>query len=168
MIKVFPRNVVRFAFLVLLQVLVLNNIQINGYINPYMYVLFIILLPFETPGWLVLVLSFLMGFSIDIFTKSIGIHTSATVFVGFVRPLVLSLIAPRDGYDAGSFPRVYYYGSFWFLKYAAVLIFAHHLFLFYVEIFRFTDFFHTLFRVVLSSIFSLVLVYISQFIIFRK
>lgn len=168
MIKVLPRNILRFIILILLQVLILNNIQINGYINPYLYILFIILLPFETPGWLVLMLSFLLGFSIDVFTKTPGMHTSATVFMGFLRPLVLKTISPRDGYESGTFPRVFYYGSIWFLKYAGFLVLAHHLFLFYVEVFRFDEFFQTFLRVLLSGSFSLILIFFSQFIIFRK
>ena len=47
-------NTLRFIFLVLLQVLILNNIQLSGYLNPFLYVLFILMLPFETPKWLVL------------------------------------------------------------------------------------------------------------------
>ena len=168
MIKVLPRNIIRFIILVLLQVFILNNIQINGFINPYIYILFILLLPFETPEWMVLMLSFFLGFSIDIFTKTPGMHTSATVFMGFLRPLILKAISPRDGYDSGSYPRIYYYGSVWFLKYIGLLILSHHLFLFYVEVFRFEDFMHTFFRVILSSVFSLVFIFISQFIIFRK
>lgn len=168
MIKIFPRNVLRFIVLVLLQVLVFNNIQINGYINPYIYVLFILLLPFETPGWLILLVSFALGFSIDLFAGTIGIHTSATLFMGFVRPLILTLLSPRDGYDPGTFPRVHYYGPLWFLKYAAILVFTHHLFLFYIEVFRFADFFHTLFRVVLSTLFTLLIVFLSQYVIYRK
>ena len=51
MTVVFVRNIIRFVFLVLLQVLILNNIQFSGYINPYFYIYFILLLPFDTPRW---------------------------------------------------------------------------------------------------------------------
>ena len=34
MIKLFGRNIIRFVILVLVQILVLNNIQISGYIVP--------------------------------------------------------------------------------------------------------------------------------------
>ena len=135
MIEILQKNILRFIILVLVQVLIFNNIDLSGYINPYIYVLFILLLPFETPGWLLLVLGFLLGLSIDIFQDSLGVHIVATVFMAFLRPSVLKIIAPRDGYESGTYPRVYYYGSSWFLKYAAILIFAHHLVLFYIEIF---------------------------------
>ena len=75
------KNIIRFVVLVFIQVAILNNIQISGFINPYMYVLFILLLPFETPNWILLVLSFFLGLSIDIFSNTLGMHASASVFM---------------------------------------------------------------------------------------
>lgn len=158
----------RFFLLVLLQVLVLNNIQFSGYINPYMYILFILVLPFETPGWLLLVSGFLLGISIDLFANTPGMHASATVFVAFLRPHVLKLIAPRDGYEGGEKPGIKDLGLEWFLKYSIVITVAHHLFLFYIEVFRFAGFFHTMGRVLLSSIFTLILIVLSQYLFYRR
>lgn len=168
MIKILPRNIIRFIALVLAQVLVFNNIEINGYINPYIYILFILLLPFETPKWIVITLGALLGLSIDIFSETIGMHMAATTFMAFLRPFVLSVFAPRDGYESGTFPRVAYYGFQWFFKYAAVLILAHHLVLFYIEIFRIHDFFITFLRVVLSALFSISIIVLSQYFVFRR
>ncbi len=163
-----PRNILRILILVLFQVFVLNNIQFSGFVNPYMYILFILLLPFETPGWLLLSLGFVLGLSIDLFANTPGLHASATVFMAFLRPMILDYFAPRDGYVPGTFPRVFYYGFGWFFQYAAILVLAHHFFLFYLEIFRLSDFFITFRRVIFSSIFTLFLVMISQYFIYRR
>lgn len=168
MIEVLPRNIFRFLVIVLIQVLVLNNVQLSGYINPYFYVLFILLLPFETPAWLLLLLGFGLGFTIDLFMYTYGLHAASTVLMAFMRPHVLNYFAPHDGYEPGTFPRIFYYNTGWFLKYAAILIFIHHLSLFYLEVFRLSDFFHTLFRVVMSSMLTIILVVLSQFVMFRK
>ena len=168
MIKILSRNIIRFLFLVFIQVLIFNNIQISGLINPYVYVIFILLLPFETPKLALLGLAFLLGISVDLFANTPGMHSTATVLMAFLRPYVLSIIAPRDGYETGTFPRVYYYGFFWFLKYAAILVTIHHLTLFYLEIFRLTDFFTTFFRSVISSAFSITFIVLSQYFIFRR
>ncbi|MFP4023455.1 MAG: rod shape-determining protein MreD [Thiohalospira sp.] len=167
MIKIVPRYLFNFILLVLLQVFVLNNIQFSGYINPYIYVVFILTLPFETPKWLLLVLGFSMGITIDLFSNTIGMHSSATVFMAFLRPFVLKIISPRDGYESETYPQLRYYGGSWFLKYSIILVFAHHLFLFYIEVFRFSDFFATLLRVILSSFFSILLIVIGQYF-YRK
>ncbi|MDX9696147.1 MAG: rod shape-determining protein MreD [Bacteroidales bacterium] len=163
MIKQIPRFILNFFVLVFLQVLLLNNIQLGGYINPYVYILFILALPFETPKWLLLVLGFLLGLSIDLFSNTIGMHSSATVFIAFLRPFVLKIISPRDGYDSETYPTVSFYGANWFIKYAAILVFAHHLFLFYIEVFGFSGFFSTLLRVILSSLLSILIIFISQY-----
>jgi rod shape-determining protein MreD len=168
MINLLARNVGRFIVLVLFQVLVLNNIQFSGYVNPFMYVLFILLLPFETPLWLLLTSGFLLGLSVDIFSNTLGLHASASVFMAFMRPYVLRVISPRDGYETGTYPRVFYYGLTWFLNYAIILVVMHHLFLFYFEVFRFSEFFRTLLRVILSSSFSIMIIVLSQYIIYRK
>jgi rod shape-determining protein MreD len=163
MIKLFPRYLMSFILLVFLQVFILNNIQFSGYINPYIYILFIIALPFETPKWALLILAFILGLTIDLFSSTIGMHCSATVFIAFMRPYILKVISPRDGYESETLPQLKYYGVNWFIKYSTVLIFAHHFVLFYIEVFRFSNFFTTFVRVVLSSIFTIILVLISQF-----
>ena len=168
MIKVFFRNVLRFITLVLIQVLIFNNIQISGYLNPYIYILFILLLPFETPKWIQLVLAFLLGLSVDFFTNTPGMHAAACVFMAFVRPYILRFIAPREGYETGTFPRLYYYGFNWFFKYTFILVLAHHFFLFYIEVFRFSNFFDTFSRMALSTLLSVTFIILSQFLIYRK
>ena len=168
MINFLYRNIGRFIVLVLIQVLILDNIQFSGYVNPFIYVLFILLLPFETPNWLIILLGFVLGLTIDLFSNTIGMHAFATVFMAFLRPYVLKIIEPHDGYEPGTFPRLYYFGFTWFLKYSIILVFLHHLFLFYIEVFRFTDFFSTLMRVILSVLFSMVIIVLSQYFILRK
>lgn len=81
MIRDFGKYAIMFVSLVLVQVLILNNIQFSGFVNPYVYVLFILLLPFTIPGYLLLGLSFLMGISIDIFSNTLGLHAAASVFL---------------------------------------------------------------------------------------
>jgi len=168
MIKLLSRNIGRFLILVLIQVFILNNIQISGYINPYFYILFILLLPFETPNWSLPIIGFLLGLSVDLFTHTPGIHASATVLVAYLRPFIFRMISPRDGYEPGSFPRIFYYGFEWFLKYTVIMVAVHHFFLFYIEVFRLTDFFTTFLRAVVSSIFSILLIVLSQYFIYRR
>lgn len=163
MIKQLVKYLVAFVLLVLIQVLILNNIQLGGYVNPYLYVVFILILPFDIPKLLLIIISFLLGLSIDIFTSTLGMHIAACVFMAYLRPYVLKILAPRDGYEPETLPLVADYGFTWFLKYAAILIFAHHLFLFFVEVFRFSDFFRTLWRTISSSMFSLFIVIVSQY-----
>jgi len=168
MIRGVYQNIFNFVGLVILQVLILNNIELSGFINPYFYILFILLLPFETPKWLLLVSSFALGFSIDLFSHTLGMHAFACVFVAYLRPYLLKVIAPREGYDAGTTPGVRYFGLDWFMKYAIIIVFAHHFTLFFIETFKFHQFFSTLFRVILSSIFTLIIIFLSQLLMVKR
>ncbi len=162
------RNIIRFVVVVLFQLLVMDNVMISGYMVPYVYVLFILLMPFETPRWLQLIAGFLLGLGIDIFEHTPGIHTAATVLMAFVRPYLLELLAPRDGYEPDTFPRIHYYGFLWFLKYTVILVALHHFALFYLEVFQLKEFLGTLLRVILSTLLSTSTIVLSQYFVFRK
>jgi hypothetical protein len=169
MVEIITNNTGRFLSLVLLQCLILNNVNFTGLdINPFLYVLFILLLPFETPDWLLLTLSFALGITVDIFSDSFGIHAASTLVVGFLRPTILEISSPREGYDKGTAPRVHYYGMNWFFRYTLILIFAHHLSYYFFDAFSFNNFFITIGRIALSSIFTTSLIILSQYIIFRR
>jgi rod shape-determining protein MreD len=155
-----------FILLVLAQVLLFNNIQFSGYVNPYVYIIFILLLPVEIPAALTLLLSFGIGITIDFYSGSSGMHAFASTFAGFVRPFVLRSILPRDGHDPGIQPSMANHGFRWFLLYAAIIVFVHHTALFFIETFRVMDFFRTFLRVILSSAFSLMFIMIIEF--YRK
>lgn len=151
-----------FILLFLLQILLFNNIQFSGYVNPYVYIMFILLLPVEIPSWLLLLLSFTIGFIMDLFSGTPGMHTSASVLAGFVRPYILRLISPRDGYEPGSVPSMMVYGVRWFFLYSLLIVLVHHTALFYLEVFRFVDFFRTMLRVLLSSLFSVTFILLIE------
>jgi len=168
MIKDLGKYVIMFVVLVLIQVLILNNIQFSGFVNPYVYILFILLLPFSIPGYLLLGLSFLIGISVDIFNNTPGLHAGATVFLGFLRPGIANLISSREIIEKGNTPNMKQLGFASFLKYTIIAVFFHHLFLFYAEAFSFGEFFYTLLRVVLSSAFSILIILASQFILFKN
>lgn len=154
MINSILRYGVIIVILLLLQVLVMNYIQFSGFVNPYVYIMIVLLLPYEIPSWMLLIISFMTGLVIDLFSGSPGMHASATLLAGFSRPYVLRIIAPRDGYESGSDLSMTSFGARWFLVYTAIIVVIHHTALFYLEVFRFTDFFRTLLRVILSSAFS--------------
>ena len=161
------KNTVRFVLLVLLQVLIVQNIRLGSYIILFPYILFILLLPFETPKLLVMLIAFITGLTIDLFYDTAGMHAAVCTFIGFIRFFILKLLAPREGYDAGLSPTIQSMGSVWFITYSASIIFIHHLLFFYFEIFRFSEFFSTLLRVILSSIGTFVFVYVIQFLFYR-
>jgi len=164
MITKIIQNLFRFIFLVLLQVLVLNHIQWSGYINPYVYLVFILLLPYETPKWLLLLSGLILGLTIDMFGNTSGMHAAATVLMAFARPRILQLIAPRDGYETETKLTPFVMGFKWFITYVSMAVLIHHLFYFYIEAFRFSEFFFTFFKAIFNSIITILLIILGQYI----
>lgn len=161
------RNVFRFVFLVLLQVLILNNIQFLGFINPYLYILFIMLLPFRISKWALLCSGFLLGLIIDFFSNTGGLHCASAVFLAFLRPAILKTIASNIDYDDLTEPNVFDLGIKWFLLYSVLMTLTHHSFLFVLEIFRLSEFFYTFVKIVFSSVFTIILVFVSQYFFYK-
>lgn len=143
-----------FVLLVALQMLVFNNIQFSGYINPYIYVMLIIILPLSMPSWLLLVVAFIAGFTIDVFSGTMGVHTFATVMAGFARPWIITLNMTHDAADPDTSPSVQNNGLRWFFLFTLMIVLVHHLSLFYVEVFSLAGFFRTFLRVLLSTLFT--------------
>jgi hypothetical protein len=161
-------NFVRFFFLIALQVLILNHINLGGYVNPYLYIYFILLLPFATPKWMLLISSFALGIGIDLFTNTIGLNAAACVIMAFARPFVISRISSGPESLIGDTPSLRNQGMSWFLYYSIALVVIHHFSLFYLEVFRFSEFFSTFARVMLSSTFTILLIMVSEYLFFSK
>lgn len=168
MINVIAKQLLRFVFFILLQVLVLSNIQFNGFVNPYLYVFIILMLPFATPVWLVLVISFLTGITIDMFLNSMGIHAAATVLMGYSRSYILRFFSPREGYESSTEPTLHYLGATWYLSYSILLVLIHHITYFMIEAFNVNEFKLTMYRIFFSVLFTEALLFISQMMIYKS
>lgn len=166
MIRILSKYGIMFVTLVLVQILILSQVQFSGFFNPYIYVLFVLLFPLNSPRWAALVFAFLIGFVIDVFSNTLGVHSAATVFIAYIRPFVLRLISNRE--DDRDYPGLSRSNPGWFITYAFFMVFIHHLILFYLEVYTFSHFFNTLYRVVLSTFFSVIVIILSQFLVFKE
>ena len=159
---------IRFIILVLLQVLILNNIQFSSILNPFLYVYFLITLPVDFRPSLALVLGFLLGLTIDLFCQTLGMHAIATTFAAFCRPYILQFMSPRDGYEFSRETSVKQLGWLWFTTYAGLMVLAHHLTLFLVEMFRMSGIINTIGKTIGSSVLTLILVLVIQFVFVKR
>lgn len=153
----FLQNIVRFILLILIQVFVLNNIRFLGFINPYIYVLFIFLLPVKFPRWMSLILAFIIGIIIDAFSNTYGIHAFSAVLIAFLRnPVINIFISIEEG--ANPVPSFYTFGVGAFIKYIVTLVIIHHITFFFLEIFGFENFGQTLLKIILNAFFTIVII----------
>jgi len=148
-------SILRFVVLILAQALVFNHINFMGSINPYPYILFIILFPVNNNRTLFIFLSFMLGLFLDIFSDSGGVHAAACVTVAFIRPAVLKF----------AFGMIYEHQSIKFnntefgnrVIYFSILIVIHHLTMFLLEIFNMSNIILVFQKTLFSSIFTLTL-----------
>ncbi|MDB5122875.1 MAG: rod shape-determining protein MreD [Mucilaginibacter sp.] len=168
MIKAVFVNLVRFVVLVFLQVFLLKNITLYNLSTPYLYILFILLLPFETPNVLLFILAFILGITIDAFYDTPGLHAAACVLVAFVRILFISITVQKDGFDNEPEPTLSIMGLRWFFTYALVLTLFHHFFLFNLEAFNISELQYMIGRVIMSALFTVFLMLMSGLLFFRR
>ena len=133
------KNIMRFVLFVSLQVFLLNKINFFGYLNPYIYILFILLLPFRIQGWLLLLLGFATGLVIDMFANTPGLNVAATVLLAFMRPVVINLVGKRPDYEQSGEPSMREMGFKWFFPYALLLVLIHHFALNFIDVFSFHE-----------------------------
>jgi len=156
----------RFILLVFFQVLIFNHINFLGYINPYIYILFIALFPIRNNRILILLVSFILGLSIDLFLDTGGIHAAACVSIAYLRPILLKF----------SFGTSYEHQTIRFdsldfgakLTYMTLLTLVHHFILFSLEIFSISKVILVLQKTLFSSIFSIILIILITIIFSRK
>lgn len=156
-------NIFRFIILVALQVLVFNNIKLFGYLDPFPYVLFIILYPVNSSKSLLLFMSFLLGLTLDMFSDTGGIHATACLILAFIRPSIFKFsfglsyeyqtikIADKITYERISF--------------IVFSVFIHHFIIYMLELLRFGLFLDIFLRTILNTIFTTLICILTIYLI---
>ncbi|MBO0321463.1 rod shape-determining protein MreD [Muricauda sp. CAU 1633] len=148
-------NTMRFVLLVLTQVLIFNNLHFMGYINPMVYVIFFYWYPIKGNRALFMVISFLLGFIIDIFSDTLALHSIASLTVAYARPVLMRFC----------FGVNYEFQNFSFknttkvqrLTFLGLLILIHQMVFFSLEILSISHFLLILKKVFTTGIVTLVL-----------
>lgn len=161
------KYIVWFIAIVLAQTLLFNNIFFAGYLNPYIYLIFILFLPVNTSRVLLLIASFILGWCIDIFENSGGVHIAASVVLGFVRPYLLKLSIQRQESEIENL-QIQRLPILTYSIYTLLAIFIHHLILFTIEAFSFSGFGTTLLRTLYSSLFTFLFILVVRLWNFRR
>lgn len=160
-------NTLRFIGLLLLQVLVIDNIRLGYYIHPYVYVMFIFLLPFNIQKWLLLILGFFTGLTVDLFNGTPGLNAAATVFIAFIRPYVINSMTRRKDINMNDEPSLNNMGFSWFIVYSIILLTAHNLLLFLLEAFSFKLLGVVILQTLISVFSSITIIFIIL-LLFKK
>lgn len=155
-------NIARFILLIAAQVVIFNNFNLFGFVNPYPYILFIMLYPVNGNRNVLLLTSFLLGITMDMFSNSGGVHAAACVILAFSRPFIFKFsFGLSYEYQTVRLDDVLTPERFSFILIAVTI---HHFTLFLLEVFRLVFFWDVLLRTLLSTIFSIVICIILIYI----
>ncbi|MDP4283928.1 MAG: rod shape-determining protein MreD [Bacteroidota bacterium] len=164
------KNIIRFSLFILVQVFVLNQIPpLHQLVTPYIYFLFILWLPFKMGRRTQMLLGFTLGFTLDCFTKTYGLHTAPCVLIAYLRPFLINLLISQEGAETNyNEPSIKSMGFTPYFTYLAILTFIHHTFLFFLEALQTGGYFYFIIKSLLSTAISLILILLVELIFPRK
>jgi rod shape-determining protein MreD len=159
----FLTNIFRFIILIALQILVFNNIKLFGYLNPFPYVLFIILYPVNSNKSLLLLSSFLLGLTLDMFSDTGGIHATACLILAFIRPYIFKF----------SFGLSYEYQTIKISEkisskrifFILISVYIHHFIIYTLELLRFGLILDIFLRTLLNTLFTTIICILTIYLI---
>lgn len=158
-----------FALLIaLVQIMLLKNVALFGVALGFLYLMILLDLPISIKPTILILISFGLGFLIDIFYDTLGMHSAAATFLGFIRPFWIKAVSPTGGYDDNNRPNLQEMGLGWYLTYSLPLIFIFSLVFFSADLWGTGDLFKTLNKSFFSSIFTVVLAILVQLLFFKR
>ncbi len=168
MAKILAYNLVRFVVLIALQVFLFKNIGYYNFATPFPYILFILLIPVGTPNFLLFLLAFLTGLTVDAFYDTLGVNAAACAALAWGRILLVRITLQTDHYENYITPLWGNVPFRWYFLYITTLTLFHHSVLFMMEVFSFHQFHYTLIRIFLSCIFTVVIILLFSLLFYRK
>ena len=149
------RNILTAILLIIVQTIIFNNINLLGYLNPFVYIIFVAYYPIKNDRLFFIFISFIIGLLIDVFSDTIGLHAAASVTIAYLRPSVLKV-----SFGLAYIHQVIKFENIDFknkLIYLSFLTIIHHTVLFSLEVFNLSKTLFIFDRVIMSSIFTVTL-----------
>lgn len=145
-------NIIRFAAVLLLQVLVIDQLQFSSYCRPALYIYFLLSLPITLPRWAELLLAFATGLVLDAFGNTLGLHAFACTLTGYIRPFLIKNWVSEENRIAGMTLSLRTVGTGIYIRILATITVIHHCVLMGLEAFSLTGWWILAIRIVVSSI----------------
>lgn len=155
------RQAILFVLYAAIQVFFAKNVELFGLAFCFLYINFILTLPLYTDKLVLLISSFALGFIVDNFYDTLGIHSAACVLIAFLRPYVIDLLSSKNELYELS---VRGSNLVWFGTYTLILTLIHHSVLFFLEQFNFQLVLYTLTKIIASTLFTVLVVLIIQYL----
>jgi len=162
MIRQWVRILTSFVIFVILQALVINNIRLFGVVSAFVYIYVILKLPVDLNRLSIIMISFLLGLVIDMFSNTSGMHAATCTFVGFIRQPLLERLVDMKEIQEGGIPSFRLFGYSSFIRYVLIMTSLHVIILFLTESFEFFQSWYMIMRMVSSIFLTCVLIFIIE------
>jgi rod shape-determining protein MreD len=164
------KNIIRFALFILIQVFVLHKIpSLHRFVTPYLYFLYVLWLPFRMSRFALMVLAFVFGLTLDYFLNTPGLHAAPCVLIAYVRPFLINMLVSNEGAEQNyASPSITSMGWAPYATYVLVLTLLHHGYLVFLEWMQFGSFLYFLGKVTATTGISLLLILVTELLVFRK
>jgi hypothetical protein len=164
------KNIFRGIFFIAIQVFVLSRVTpLSQYITPYIYFLFLLWLPYSINRWLLLVLGFAYGLTLDSFLGYAGLHAAPCTLIAYLRPFLINLFIAQETTEQNYIePSIKSMGATPYAIYITLLTIIHHTLLVLIEWLQFGSFFYFALKVIATTVISLLLILITELLFYRK
>ncbi len=164
------KNIIRFLLFVFVQIFILNEVPLlHQFIQPYLYFLFILWLPFSLNRVWLMIIAFFFGLTIDYFTHNLGLHAAPCVLIAFLRPTILGVLIAKETTELQyAEPSIKSMGFGPYSIYIILMVAFHHIYLVLIEWLRFDNFWFFLGKILASTALSLLLILITEMLFYRK
>ena len=150
-----------------LQVLVFDYIHLWGYATPLLGVMVVVYSPLSDNRVTNLVMSFMAGIVMDMFTNSPGVAAASMTLASFVQHPLLEMMVPKDS-DENMLPSWHTMGMSSYSAYLAIMLAVYHVAYFVLEMFSFINPVDMIISIVSSYVLSFILAMSFELFRFAK
>lgn len=162
------RHILSFILLTGFQVFILNNLDISGYFNPQVFILFLLLLPVNTDLWICLLIGFLGGTLVDGLAGTYGIHAFSCTALGYYRFFYIKYSLDKEEIERGMTPNLRNLPVTWHFFYLLISSLIYHGIAFFMEAFKFSGLIVLAGKAFVSGIVAALIMLLIGFVFSRK
>lgn len=158
------KSVIGGIFILILQIFVLNDLDLSSLFYPQIYILILLSLPVNMMHWSLMLFGFSLGYLVDWFSDSQGLHAATLTMIGYLRYGYMKTVLDKDAFMSGFRPVYRETETRWYVVYISIFCVLFHFILFLMADFTFAHFWDTLQKTIYSAAFSIMIIFLVQFV----
>ncbi|MBP6455222.1 MAG: hypothetical protein KA275_00725 [Chitinophagaceae bacterium] len=171
------KTILQCLLILIIQLFVLNDNSIKTNLlffghpvfTPIIYPFFLLLLPINIKYWQIMLWALFMGFVLDFFSNSPGIHSAVCVLIAYLRPFLLRLFYQQEKKElAKSTPNIFRLGFYSFISYISLSFVIHHFSFYLLQLFSVKNIGLIFVKTIISSLLTIFFILLIQILFYKK